>query len=130
MRFDTNWFYTDDMQICRRIKNDIYEFAEFTQADTNVFCFSQGKINLYYWKNDNGEWNNEAISIINSYYKSLEELRFNIDDCLSITEKYDFENQMVAEMIFEQTSLLDMEMKAMTLSEAENYLENIVCGGE
>ena len=113
------WFYTDDMQICRKVKNGVFELVEFSEADDMYFLAEQQKIILVNWKDSNGEWNADAKSIIKSYYQSLEGLRACV--------RPEDEDQIVAEMIYECTSSLTDEMP-MSEKEAVEYLDRIVEG--
>ena len=115
------WFYTDDYQICRKLDKYTYEFLEFNQAD-DLMISSTDTIDIRNWKDSNGEWNNEAKRIINSYYKSLDNMRKNVSA--------EIEDQIVAECIFEQTSSFNSASLSMTEEEAEKYLDNIVNGGK
>ena len=37
------WFYTDDMQICRKVKDGVFELVEFSEADDKYFYQSVRK---------------------------------------------------------------------------------------
>ena len=114
------WFYTDDLQICRKEKGG-YEFIEFTQADDDVFLLSEReKIIIANWKDSDGEWDADAISIIKGYYRSLDGLR----KCGYSEED---EEQVVAECIYEQTITLAHTLP-FSKAEAEKYLEKIMKG--
>ena len=114
----SKWFKTDDLQICKHEKDGVYEFVEFNQADENMFLLSeQDKIIIANWKDSDGEWDADAIYYIECYYKSLDELR-------KLVRKED-EEQIVAEILYEQTSVL-ADDDPMTESEAEAYLSNFL----
>ena len=68
------WFHTDDYQICRKVGKTSYEFIEFNQVD-DLMLSSTGIIDVTDYKDENGNWNNDADSVIRSYYRSIEELR-------------------------------------------------------
>ena len=111
------WFYTDDMQICRKIKDGVFELVEFSECNGKYYLAEQQKIILADWKDSNGEWNTDAQQIIKTYYKSLDGLR-------SVVKPED-EDQIVAEMIYECTSSLADEL-SMTEKEAREYLKRII----
>ena len=114
-----DWFFTDDFQICRKFDKTSYEFIEFNQID-DLMISSSDIIDVRQYKDENGEWDKETITIIGSYYANLEELRKNVGP--------DDEDQIVAECIFEQTSQFDYNSKQMTEDEASQYLQDIVEG--
>lgn len=115
------WFYTDNMQICRKVKDEVFELVEFSEADGKYFLSERQKIILADWKDPDGKWDANAKSIIKSYYQSLEGLRACV--------RPEDEDQIVAEMIYECTSSLADEMP-MTEKEAVEYLDKIVEGKE
>ena len=113
----SKWFYTDDMQICRKVKDGVFELVEFSECDERYFLSEKMTIILKDWKDSNGEWNRDAQSIIKSYYWSLDGMRELV--------RPEDEDQYVAEMIYECTSSLADELP-MTEKEAEEYLEKII----
>ncbi len=113
------WIKTDDLQICRKVKDGVYQLAEFSQTDDD-FLFSYDEVITANYKDSDGEWDADAISDIKSCYGSLEEMR-------ELVRKED-EEQIVAEIIFECRSQLDPDVAAMTEEEAEKYLEDIMSG--
>ena len=120
------WFYTDDYQICRKVKEGVYEFIEFNQVD-DLMISSRDKVIVANWKDSDGEWDNDTISIIQSYYGSLYyetlyEMRRRVN-------KED-EEQIVAEMIFESTSCFDDDSLELSEEEAEKYLDGFVYGNK
>lgn len=59
----TKWFRTDDFQICRQLKKNIYEFVEFNGAD-DLMISSSDIVDLSNYRDaDTGEWNKEAQNI-------------------------------------------------------------------
>ena len=113
----SKWFYTDDMQICRKVKDGVFELVGFSECDERYSLLEKMTIILKDWKDSNGEWNRDAQSIINSYYWSLDGMR----ECVSPKD----EDQFVAEIIYESTSSLADEL-SMTKKEAVEYLDKIV----
>ncbi len=111
---------TDDMQLLRKVKDGVFELCEFSNSGDD-YLFSYDKIIIANWKDSDSEWDSDAISIIKSYYKSLDDLR------KSVSSKEE-EEQIVAEMLFEQTSQLGHDMPVMTEAEAEKYLDDIING--
>lgn len=114
-----DWFFTDDFQICRKFDKTSYEFIEFNQVD-DLMISSSDIIDVRQYKDENGEWDKETITIIGYYYANLEELRKDVGP--------DDEDQIVAECIFEQISQFDYNSKQMTEDEASQYLQDIVEG--
>lgn len=114
-----DWFFTDDFQICRKFDKTSYEFIEFNQVD-DLMISSSDIIDVRQYKDKNGEWDKETITIIGYYYANLEELRKDVGP--------DDEDQIVAECIFEQMSQFDYNSKQMTEDEASQYLQDIVEG--
>lgn len=115
----TKWFRTDDFQICRQLKKNIYEFIEFNGAD-DLMISSSDIVDLSNYRDaDTGEWNKEAQNILSAYYSSLQDLRESAGDD---------EDQIVAECIFEQTSFFDETSLQMSEDEAYQYLDNIIAG--
>lgn len=114
-----DWFFTDDYQICRKFDKTSYEFIEFNQVD-DLMISSSDIIDVRQYKDKNGKWDKETITIIGYYYANLEELRKNVGP--------DDEDQIVAECIFEQMSQFDYNSKQMTEDEASQYLQDIVEG--
>ena len=113
------WFHTDDYQICRKVGRTSYEFIEFNQAD-DLMLSSTGIIDVTDYKDENGNWNNDAESVIRSYYRSIEELRKSVPP--------ENEDQIVAECLFECGSQFSTGSKMMSEEEAEQYLDDIVDG--
>ena len=113
------WFKTDDMQICRKVKDGVFELVEFSECDERYYLAEKMTIILKDWKDSNGEWNRDAQSIIKSYYGSLDGMRKFV--------RLQDEDQIVAEMIYECTSSLADEL-SMTEKEAEEYLDRIMKG--
>lgn len=113
------WIKTDDLQICRKVKDGIYELVEFSECDNEFYLVERDKIILVNWKDSDGEWDSDAQNIIKTYYKSLDGMR----TCVSPED----EEQIVAEMIYECESSLANEMP-MSYEEAEEYLEMIMNG--
>lgn len=112
------WVNTDDLQICRKIRDGVYEFAGFYQADENKFFLSRDKIITSNHKDSDGEWDSDAVSCIEGYYKSLDEMRKSVN-------KED-EDQIVAEILFE--TLSDLSGICVSDKEADEYL-NAIAGG-
>ena len=76
----TKWFRTDDFQICRQLKKNIYEFIEFKGAD-DLMISSSDIVDLSHYRDaDTGEWNKEAQNILSAYYSSLQDLRESAGD--------------------------------------------------
>lgn len=115
----SKWFYTDDMQICHKVKRGVFELVEFSECDERYFLSEKMTIILKDWKDSDGEWDVDAKSIIKSYYQSLEGLRAFV--------RPEDEDQIVAEMIYECTSSLADEMP-MSEKKAVEYLDRIVEG--
>lgn len=113
------WFHTDDYQICRKVGKTSYEFIEFNQVD-DLMLSSTGIIDVTDYKDENGNWNNDADSVIRSYYRSIEELRKFVPP--------EDEDQIVAECLFECGSQFSTGSKTMSEEEAEQYLDDIVDG--
>ena len=115
----SEWFRTDDYQICRQIDKFTYEFIEFNGVD-GIMISSSDIVDVSKYKDSKtGEWNKEAQDIISSYYSSLEEMRKSVGDG---------EDQIVAECIFEQSSSFDETSKKMGEDEAYQYLDDIIEG--
>lgn len=115
----SEWYYTDDYQICRKIDQTTYEFIEFNQVD-DLMISSNDTVDLSKYKDSKGEWTLEAQRILEAYYRNIYEFRE-----LVLPED---EDQVVAECIFESTSQYDDTSKEMTQEEAESYLDAIICG--
>lgn len=115
----SEWYYTDDYQVCRRIDKTTYEFIEFNQVD-DLMISSNDIVDLSKYKDSNGEWTLEAQHILEAYYRNRYEFR-------ELVPPKD-EDQVVAECIFESTSQYDDTSKEMTQEEAESYLDAIVYG--
>ena len=117
---NNQWFFTDDFQICRQKHKGVYEFVEFNQVD-DLMIQSEDKVIVANYKDSNGEWDVDAISIIKMYYKDLYELKRNYPDEES-------QNQIVAECIFESSSPLNSDSLAFSEDGARKWLEDIVDG--
>ena len=117
----SNWYRTDDLQICRKLDKFTYEFIEFTQAEDDLWISSTGTVDIRKWRDKDGKWTNEAYNYITCYFHNLEDL----SDCAGNPEN---EEQIVAECIFEQTSQFDPDSLEVTQEYAEQYLEDILNG--
>ena len=42
----SNWYRTDDLQICRKLDKFTYEFIEFTQAEDDLWISSTGTVDI------------------------------------------------------------------------------------
>ena len=117
---NTKWFFTDDFQICRQRHKGVYEFVEFNQVN-DLMIQSEDKVIVANYKDSDSEWDADAISIIKSYYKDLDELKRNYPDEES-------QNQIVAECIFENSSQFNSDSLTLSEDEAREWLEDIVNG--
>ena len=116
----TPWFRTDDYQICKNLGNGEYEFIEFTGTDGQMIS-SSGTVNVNDYKDANGNWDEEALDIISTYYFDLDELRASVPNSSD-------EDQIVAECIFEQTSSFDSDSVTLSEDDAYAYLDDIISG--
>jgi hypothetical protein len=117
---NTEWFFTDDFQICRQRHKGVFEFVEFNQVD-DLMIQSEDKIIVANYKDSDGEWDADAISCITGFYKDLDELKRNYPDEES-------QNQVVAECIFESSSQFNSDSLTLSENEARKWLEDIVNG--
>ena len=116
----TPWFRTDDYQICKNLGNGEYEFIEFTGTDGQMIS-SSGTVNVNDYKDADGNWNEEALDIISTYYSDLGELRASVPNSSD-------EDQIVAECIFEQTGSFDSDSVTLSEDDAYAYLDDIISG--
>lgn len=112
----TPWENTDDMQRCRKISDGVYELIEANECDDNFLISSPMEIDLADWK-EGDSYDDEAISIIKSYYGSLENFQEQVPDIST-------QEQLLAEMIYESTSSLDSSFGFLTEAEATTLLDN------
>lgn len=111
------WIKTDDLQYLRCIEPGQYQLAEARYVgpgDEDRFLIVSDTINLYWWLVDD-KYDDDCISIIESYYSSVQEFEY------SYPEKED-RDQILAEMIFEQTAYDELDWEIVEAGKEEDAL--------
>lgn len=120
------WVNSDDMQRCRMLIPGIYELIEANEdnkidSDEPKFVISESKVIDIDNHMTDGKYDDETISIIKSYYGTVENFENNYPDQTS-------REQVLAEMIYEQTSCLFYDYgifdEATTQKILDFYCEN------
>ena len=110
---NTEWIHTDDMQRCRKVSDSCYELIEANEVDDMFLISDPMTIDLRDWVRD-GEYTNEAKSIIRSYYSDWKDwIRIPKED----------RSQYLAEMIYESTSHLNCKSELYTGEQANEILD-------
>lgn len=116
------WVKTDDLQYLQKVSDNEYVLAEARYAeDQYIIC--SGHIDLDDYLN-NGTYSNECVNIIKTYYSTVENFESNYTD-------YELRNQILAEMLFEETAYYELDYILVPEGEEESaLLQRIIERGE
>ena len=108
------WTKTDDLQYVKKINREKYKIAEARYAeDKYILC--KGEVDITEFMLEDGTYDSQCKSIINSYYESVEYFK----ECYADEET---QNQILAEMIFESTPYYDTKYKIVSEDDVEQSL--------
>lgn len=121
------WIQTDDMQYCRKLDEYRYELIEANSVDGQYIVSDPEVVDLREYFDENGAYTKECKSYIGSYYSSVGEFEG------SYTNSED-RMQVLAEIIYEQTSVLNFDLPPLSEEDAtavmEQYMETGVLDTE
>ena len=112
------WINTDDMQRCRYLGNHKYHLIEADEINDDSFLVSEDMIVDMTpggeWIDKDGNMTPEMKGLYSSYYKDERALEaYEPDD----------KEQILAEIVYEQTSVLNTKEDPMTETQVMDYLE-------
>lgn len=113
------WIKTDDLQYLRKTGQEnghgVYEVIEARCAeDDYVLC--SGTISVCDYFDDDNNYNSYCTNVINSYYESVENFE-------SIYKDKETREQILAEMLFEETFYFELSYRIVSGDDVEKELE-------
>ena len=108
------WTKTDDLQYVKKINREKYKIAEARYAE-DKYLLCKGEVDITEFMLEDGTYDSQCKSIINSYYESVEYFK----ECYADEET---QNQILAEMIFESTPYYDTKYKIVSEDDVEQSL--------
>lgn len=100
--------------ICKKINKEKYKIAEARYAE-DKYLLCKGEVDITEFMLEDGTYDSQCKSIINSYYESVEYFK----ECYADEEA---QNQILAEMIFESTPYYDTKYKIVSEDDVEQSL--------
>lgn len=110
---------TDDWQYVNKVKDGVYKCVEGRYAE-DKYLLCTNTVIIANWLDSEGNYDANCISIIEAYYDSVKDFENQYVDI-------EFREQVLAEMIFENTSYYECETwRLVSEQNIEMEIENII----
>lgn len=118
-----NWKKTDDFQYCRKLDKGVYELIQACYIEDSKYAIQRAAvIRLEDYLDQEGNYTNEIVDIVNSYYNSADRFKEQVADP-------DTREQYLAEMIYETESEFLSGYDLVSEKQADTILSNYIATG-